>query len=105
MKKYMGTIMITAVGMLGTGGGWGIGPVGHSLAVTVGGIAGEPCLTAGAQDGPPANRERLCLTITLDHDLINGAPAARFIQQFKTLVECAAGLSEEDRPGAGEGAN
>jgi pyruvate/2-oxoglutarate dehydrogenase complex dihydrolipoamide acyltransferase (E2) component len=90
-KKYMGTVMVTSVGMFGTGGGWGIGPVGHSLTVTVGGIVSRPCV----KNGQLENREHLCLTITFDHDVINGAPAARFLQQFKELIESGSGLFEE----------
>jgi len=90
-KKYMGTVMVTSVGMFGTGAGWGIAPVGHSLVVTVGGIVSRPC----AKNGQLENREHLCLTITFDHDVIDGAPAARFLQQFKELVESGSGLFEE----------
>ncbi|MFN2169360.1 MAG: 2-oxo acid dehydrogenase subunit E2, partial [Anaerolineae bacterium] len=38
------------------------------------------------------NREHLCLTVTFDHDIVDGAPAARFIQRFVTLVQTGAGL-------------
>ena len=90
-KKYMGTVMVTSVGMFGTGAGWGIGPVGHALTVTVGGIVCRPC----AKNGQLEDREHLCLTITFDHDNIDGAPAARFLQQFKELIESGSGLFEE----------
>jgi hypothetical protein len=90
-KKHMGTVMVTSVGMFGTGAGWGIGPVGHALTVTVGGIVLRP----RAENGQLVNREHLCLTITFDHDVIDGAPAARFVQQFKRLVEDGGGLFEE----------
>jgi pyruvate/2-oxoglutarate dehydrogenase complex dihydrolipoamide acyltransferase (E2) component len=40
------------------------------------------------------NREHLCLTVSFDHDIIDGAPAARFIQHFKELVESSSGLME-----------
>lgn len=90
-KRYAGTVMVTSVGMFGTGAGWGIGPEGHALSVTVGGIVSRPCV----RNGELENREHLCLTITFDHDVIDGAPAARFIQQFKELVESGSGLFEE----------
>jgi pyruvate/2-oxoglutarate dehydrogenase complex dihydrolipoamide acyltransferase (E2) component len=41
------------------------------------------------------NREYLCLTVSFDHDIVDGAPAARFIQRFKDLVESGSGLFEE----------
>jgi pyruvate/2-oxoglutarate dehydrogenase complex dihydrolipoamide acyltransferase (E2) component len=34
------------------------------------------------------------VTISLDHDVVDGAPAARFTQCFKELVESGAGLGE-----------
>lgn len=91
LKNYAGTVEVTSVGMFGAGAGWGIAPVGHSLAITVGGIVSRPCL----KNGQIENREHLCLTITFDHDVIDGAPATRFIQHFKELVESGSGLFEE----------
>lgn len=32
------------------------------------------------------------MTLSFDHDIIDGAPAARFAQQFATLLESACGL-------------
>lgn len=95
LKRYAGTVMVTSVGMFGTGGGWGIGPSGHTLVVTVGGIVARPCLVNGRLE----NREHLCLTLTFDHAVVDGAPAARFIQQFKELIEDASGLPEDQAMG------
>jgi pyruvate/2-oxoglutarate dehydrogenase complex dihydrolipoamide acyltransferase (E2) component len=88
-KSFGGTVMVTSVGMFGTGGGWGFGflPY-HTLGLTVGGIAQKP----GIVDGRIEAREFLDLTISLDHDIVDGAPAARFAQQFKELVESGYGL-------------
>jgi pyruvate/2-oxoglutarate dehydrogenase complex dihydrolipoamide acyltransferase (E2) component len=38
-------------------------------------------------------REVLSLTISLDHDLIDGAPAARFVSHFKEIIESGAVLA------------
>jgi pyruvate/2-oxoglutarate dehydrogenase complex dihydrolipoamide acyltransferase (E2) component len=91
LKKYIGTVMVTSVGMFGTGAGWGIAPTGSALTVTVGGIVPRPFLANGRLE----NREHLCLTISLDHSVIDGAPAARFMQQFKELIESGSGLFGE----------
>jgi hypothetical protein len=37
-------------------------------------------------------RDYLNLTISLDHDLIDGAPAARFTERLKELIESSYGL-------------
>ena len=88
-KKFLGTVGITAVGMFGKGSGWGIptAPI-HSLFLTLGGITEKP----GVVDGQIAIREYLCLTVSLDHDIIDGAPAARFTQSLKELIESGYGL-------------
>jgi pyruvate dehydrogenase E2 component (dihydrolipoamide acetyltransferase) len=41
------------------------------------------------REDPPevAVRKRLTLSLTFDHRLVDGAPAARFLQRVKQLVE------------------
>jgi hypothetical protein len=85
-----GTVSVTAVGMFGEGGGWGIPPVPVTLMLTLGGIAEKP----GIIDGHIEPREYLSLTLSFDHDIIDGAPAARFAARLKTLIECGYGLTE-----------
>ena len=54
------------------------------------------------QSGFPLEvREYLCLTLTLDHDLIDGAPAARFARRLTELIESGAGLPDQARVPAG----
>ncbi|MGZ3608618.1 MAG: 2-oxo acid dehydrogenase subunit E2 [Ktedonobacteraceae bacterium] len=89
-KKYRGTVGITAVGMFGKGAGWGIPLPSHSLWVTVGGIGEKP----GVVDGHIAIRDYLSLTISFDHETIDGAPAARFTQRLKDLIESGYGLDD-----------
>ena len=38
-------------------------------------------------------REILDLTLAIDHNIVDGAPAARFAAEFRTLVESAAVIS------------
>ncbi|HET7640224.1 MAG TPA: 2-oxo acid dehydrogenase subunit E2 [Ktedonobacteraceae bacterium] len=82
-KKYRGTVELSAVGMFGKGSSWGIPPAGLTLTIIVGGI-GEK---AEVVDGHIAAREYLSMTISFDHDIIDGAPAARFTQRLKDLIE------------------
>ncbi|MGB7210562.1 MAG: 2-oxo acid dehydrogenase subunit E2 [Pyrinomonadaceae bacterium] len=90
-KKYVGTVYLTSVGMFGKGGGWGIGFSAHTLGITVGGI-GEKRVVI---DGQIEIREFLNVTVDFDHDLIDGAPAARFIEKFKELIENGYGFEAE----------
>jgi len=90
LKKYYGTVMMTAVGMYGTGGGWGISFSNHTLQITLGGIAEKP----GVVDHRIEIREFLSVTLSFDHDIIDGAPAARFTQRLKELIENCYGLCD-----------
>jgi pyruvate/2-oxoglutarate dehydrogenase complex dihydrolipoamide acyltransferase (E2) component len=92
LKRFNGTVLVTSVGMYGRVSGWGIPLAGHSLAVTVGGIEDKPILLAGELH----NRPHLRLTVTFDHDIVDGGPAARFIQSFAELIQAGAGLTDTD---------
>ena len=60
LKKYVGTVALSSVGMFGKGAGWGIPPAPPpSLWVTVGGIGEKP----GVVNGRIAIRDYLSLTI------------------------------------------
>jgi pyruvate/2-oxoglutarate dehydrogenase complex dihydrolipoamide acyltransferase (E2) component len=48
----------------------------------------------GVVDGNIAIREYLSLTISLNHELIDGAPAARFTERVKELIESGYGLDD-----------
>ncbi len=93
LKKYGGTVGTAAVGMFEDGAGWVI-PIGHpqTLMMTVGGIGVKP----GVVDGSIAIREYLSLTISLDHEMIDGAPAARFTRRLKELIQRGYGLIEQE---------
>jgi pyruvate/2-oxoglutarate dehydrogenase complex dihydrolipoamide acyltransferase (E2) component len=82
-KAFAGTVGLTAVGMFGRGGGWGTGFQVHSLEVVVGGIATKP----GFTNGDIAAREYLHLTLSFDHDIVDGAPATRFASSLRDLIE------------------
>ena len=89
-QKTGATVGISAVGMFGEGGGWGIPMVPASLMLTLGGIAEKP----GIVDGRIEPREYLSLTISFDHDIVDGAPAAQFAGRLKSLIECGFGLRD-----------
>ncbi len=87
-----GTVAVTEVGMLGRGGGWGVPMTPNTLAVTVGGIGEKLVLLNGA----PVMQEYLSLTISVDHDVVDGGPAARFASRLRELIEQGYGLPVED---------
>jgi pyruvate/2-oxoglutarate dehydrogenase complex dihydrolipoamide acyltransferase (E2) component len=88
----VGTVGITAVGMFGKGvGGWGITPIIHELGLIVGSTATKPAVVAGRIEP----REILNLTVVFDHDIVDGAPAARFTRRLVELIECGGELAAE----------
>lgn len=97
VKRYGGTITVTSVGMFSHGAGWGIPMSNHTLTITVGGIVSRPV----ANDAQMENRQQLCLTASFDHSIIDGAPAARFVQRIKELLESGTGLPGIVRDGVG----
>jgi pyruvate/2-oxoglutarate dehydrogenase complex dihydrolipoamide acyltransferase (E2) component len=90
LKRFNGTVLVTSVGMFGPLPGWGIPLPGHTLCVTVGGVEPKPVL----HDGKLESREHLRLTVTFDHDIVDGGPAARFIQRLAELVQAGAGIPD-----------
>jgi pyruvate/2-oxoglutarate dehydrogenase complex dihydrolipoamide acyltransferase (E2) component len=87
-REYSSSVMVTAVGMFGRHGGWGIPAPNFTLTVTIGGIARKP----GIVEDRIEIREFLDLTISVDHDIVDGAPMARFANTFQELLEDAEGF-------------
>nr|WP_276282737.1 2-oxo acid dehydrogenase subunit E2 [Halorussus sp. DT72] len=90
-KHLAGTVAVTSIGMFGTGNGWAISPTNYTLQLTVGGIGTKPRLI----DGELRSREVLSLTVTFDHDVVDGAPATRFVQRLNEHLEAGHGLDFE----------
>lgn len=98
-----GTVGVTAVGMFGHGhnSGWALTPSAYSLMLVVGGIARKPAVV----DEQIVPREILNLTVVFDHDVVDGAPAARFVQRLVELIESGSGLdpqTSDANPGKAE---
>ena len=88
-KQIAGTTIVTAVGMFASSSFWGINFLPwHTMGLVLGGMAQKPAVVAGEV----VIREFLDVTLSIDHDIVDGAPAARFAQTFKELVESGYGL-------------
>ena len=86
-----GTVFVTAVGMFGKGhSGWGIATTPHSLGLVVGSMAWKPVVVEGRIEP----REVLNLTVLFDHEVVDGAPATRFVRRLIELIESGYGLDE-----------
>lgn len=90
MKRRAGTVLVTSVLTVGSGAGWGIPIASHTVNVTVGGIVKRPVESDGGID----RREHLCLTVSFDHDIVDGAPAARYTKALVDIIESGEILNE-----------
>jgi pyruvate/2-oxoglutarate dehydrogenase complex dihydrolipoamide acyltransferase (E2) component len=94
ITSMAGTVGISSVGMFGEGqGGWGISTGSHVLDLFVGSTAWKPAIV----EGQIVPREILNLTMVFDHDVIDGAPAARFARRLVELIESGYGLDDDQR--------
>lgn len=80
--KY-GKVAVTAVGMYSKEPVWFIPHGSATVLVTVGSISGKVVEIEGVF----CSREHLCLTVSFDHNIVDGAPAARFMNQFIETVK------------------
>jgi pyruvate/2-oxoglutarate dehydrogenase complex dihydrolipoamide acyltransferase (E2) component len=85
-----GTVQVTAVGMFVDGGGFAIAPPTlASLVVVVGGVSKRPRAIGDRIEV----RDVLDLTVTIDHNVVDGAPATRFAADLRQLMHTAAVLT------------
>lgn len=89
-KRIMGTVALTSVGMFGRTPAWPISSGSHTLLFALGSLSRKP----GVVEDRIEPREYLHMTILIDHDIVDGAPAARFLALLSKLVEGAYGLDE-----------
>lgn len=92
-KKHIGTLGVTAVGMKGRFPGW-ILPLGGvtTILFVIGGIIRKPGVL---KDDTIAIREYIHVTVTADHDLIDGGPLGRFLDRFISFCEQGYGIPEQ----------
>lgn len=91
LRQLTGTVAVTTVGMFAGGGGFGIAPLTlMPLQIVVGGVTARPRVVGGRIEV----RDVLDLTVTIDHNVVDGAPAARFGAALRELVESASLLRD-----------
>jgi pyruvate/2-oxoglutarate dehydrogenase complex dihydrolipoamide acyltransferase (E2) component len=90
MAKRYGVVGVTAVGMFGPSPMWLVPLSSATVAVAVGSIVEHTVLI----DGQIQVREHLCLTLSFNHDIIDGAPAARFAKRLADRLSGGAAVLE-----------
>jgi pyruvate/2-oxoglutarate dehydrogenase complex dihydrolipoamide acyltransferase (E2) component len=92
-KENMGTVHVTSVGMFSDSfdAGWAIPVAPWPLIISVGTISRRLVL---GEDGTPTEQEHLNVTLTIDHDVVDGGPATRFLMRFRQLLQTGYGLDD-----------
>jgi len=88
-KKYNGTVGFSSMGMFSYNiGGWIIPMTPQVLTAMVGGIRE----LAGYEGNDLVKKELIDISISMDHDILDGAQTARFIEKFRKFI--SAGLED-----------
>jgi hypothetical protein len=82
-QRMMGSVAVTSLGVGAHFPGWIIPKSMHNLACGLGSIIKKPWVVGSEIQV----REILHLTMLFDHDVIDGSPAARMIQDFVARLE------------------
>lgn len=81
--KKMGNVAITSVGNTGDINGWFIHTSVHTLSFGLGSVIKKPIV----KNGQIVIRQMLHLTLLFDHNVIDGAPMARFVRDLNRNIE------------------
>lgn len=90
MQTMMGTVMITSLGTVGRYTGWIIPTSMHPLSIGIGTLNKKPVV----HDGEIQKREILHLTVAIDHDVIDGMPAFKFVDDLVSRLQAGEGLDQ-----------
>jgi pyruvate/2-oxoglutarate dehydrogenase complex dihydrolipoamide acyltransferase (E2) component len=81
-KDVAGTAAVTSMGMYASGAAVGVPITPMTLTLTIGTIEKKPAL----QDGQLIERDVVHLCLSVDHDIVDGAPLMRFAERFKQML-------------------
>lgn len=95
MADLYGKVAVTAVGMFNKEAVWCIPHGSATVLVTIGSIGKK---VVEVDEGCFVSREHLCLTVSFDHNIVDGAPASRFMNQFIETIKSGKLLQMELPP-------
>ncbi len=82
-KDVAGTAVVTSIGMFTSGASVGISISPMTLTLVIGSIGKKLAL----RDGQVVESEVIHLNLSVDHEVIDGAPLVRFVDRFKTILQ------------------
>ncbi len=91
ITKFSGTVGVTALGMFGKdASGYAIHFPTRTIDLALGTVSEKPRYI----DGKLAKRDILNVTFNIDHNIVDGGPAARFVSRAIELMQSAFGLED-----------
>lgn len=88
-KRYYGDVSVSSLSMNSNNRAWWGIPIGtNPLTIMPSGISKKVTL----ENGQPVEKEFLSMTVAMNHEIIDGAPAQRFFHDFALKFEQAYGL-------------
>lgn len=97
-KQFMGTIGLTSIGMFLDEAGTGLAITPNTLSFQVGGTDWQPRFI----NGELQNREFLSASFAIDHAVIDGGDAARFVSTFRQMFTKGFGIDFSEPPSVPE---
>jgi pyruvate/2-oxoglutarate dehydrogenase complex dihydrolipoamide acyltransferase (E2) component len=92
-KQIFGTAGLSSIGMFTQGGGSAIPVTVHSITFIVGGIARKPWVVGDEIK----IRDVITATVSMDHDIVDGGPAARMVAELRKYIRESYGLAEIEK--------
>jgi hypothetical protein len=93
-KDLAGTAGVTSMGMFTSGAAVGLPITPMTLTLTIGAMEKKLALI----NGQTAERDVVHLNLSVDHDIIDGAPLMRFAERFKQILINRTALSSAQAP-------
>lgn len=90
--KTMGNVAVTSVGMIGRINGWFIHRSIHPISFGVGSVLRKPVVIGNEI----TIREILNMTVLVDHDVIDGAPMVRFLDDLTNYIETGKEINDRE---------
>lgn len=81
--RKMGNVSVTSVGMMGNANGWFVPVSIHPVSFGIGKVTKKAVVINDKIE----IREILNMTVLMDHDVVDGAPMARFISDLSSRIE------------------
>jgi pyruvate/2-oxoglutarate dehydrogenase complex dihydrolipoamide acyltransferase (E2) component len=79
----MGNVVITSIGMMGKISGWFLHSTLHPVSFGIGSVVQKPWVV----DGEIRIRDILNMTVSFDHDIVDGGDMARFTASLVKKLE------------------